>query len=148
MDGGTISRLIGGQDSMRDFFIHPLDLRTIGGKEITDFEGLKIDIPTLVISECCLCYLQVDKAEEVIRWFTDRIKTLGIILYEPIKVDDAFGQRMVENLAARGVVMPTVQRYKTLDHQQQRLVGSGFGKRSPPRCMTSFLASVVTNHDL
>ena len=113
---------------MREFYIHPLDLRTLGGKEVTDFEGLKTDVPTLIISECCLCYLQVKIAEEVIRWFTNRIKGLGIIIYEPIRVDDAFGQQMVENLAARGVVMPTVQIYKTLNDQQERLLRLGFGK--------------------
>ena len=128
VDDGTIARLIGSKDSLQEYYIHPLDLRTLGGKVVTDFEGLREDIPTLVISECCLCYLQIGKAEEVIRWFTLNIKASGIILYEPIRVDDPFGQRMVENLAARGVVMPTVQRYKTLEDQQDRLLGSGFGK--------------------
>jgi len=142
VDDSTLVRLIGGQDRLREYFIHPLDLRTLGEKEATDFEGLKTDIPTLVISECCLCYLQVKKAEEVITWFTERIKSIGIILYEPMRVDDAFGQRMVENLAARGVVMPTVQRYKTLDDQKDRLLGLGFGK-FPQQCMRSFPISAL-----
>ena len=62
----------------------------------------------------------------MIKWFGDRIPHLGILLYEPIGVDDAFGQMMVENLAARGIVMPTVQRYKTLADQASRLVELGF----------------------
>ena len=132
-----MARLIGGHGSLQEYYIHPLDLRTLAGKEVVDFDGLRTDLPTLIISECCLCYLQVGKAEEVIRWFSEKIKELGIILYEPIRVDDAFGQQMVENLATRGVVMPTVQRYKTLDDQRNRLLGSGFGKFSFLKCFAT-----------
>lgn len=128
LDSDSIRKLMGTENSLQDYYIHPLDLRALGDKEVADLEGLRTDVPTLVISECCLCYLQVEKAEEVARWFTERIKALGVILYEPIRVDDAFGQRMVQNLAARGVVMPTVQKYKTLEDQRERLLASGFCK--------------------
>ena len=60
------------------------------------------------------------------RWFGDRLPHLGILLYEPIGADDPFGQMMVENLAARGIVMPTVQKYKTLEDQKMRLRELGF----------------------
>jgi [phosphatase 2A protein]-leucine-carboxy methyltransferase len=61
-----------------------------------------------------------------VKWFGDRIPNLGIILYEPIGANDSFGQMMVENLAARGIVMPTIQRYKTLEDQKERLAEFGF----------------------
>jgi [phosphatase 2A protein]-leucine-carboxy methyltransferase len=71
--------------------------------------------------------LEVDVARDVLQWFEDRIPSLGVILYEPIGVDDPFGQMMVENLAARGITMPTVQRYKSLQDQVARLKELGFG---------------------
>ncbi|KAG9248508.1 S-adenosyl-L-methionine-dependent methyltransferase [Calycina marina] len=126
VDAGAIVKLIDKQDGLTDYHIHSLDLRTIAGKEATDFEGLRINIPTLVISECCLCYLKVEITEEVIQWFIKRMPSLSIILYEPIRVDDPFGQQMVENLASRGVVMPTVQKYRTLKDQEERLAKLAF----------------------
>jgi [phosphatase 2A protein]-leucine-carboxy methyltransferase len=83
-------------------------------------------VPTLIISECCLCYLEVNTATDVIKWFADKIPELGIVLYEPIGPDDAFGQMMTENLAARGITMPTVQRYRSLAEQRERLAALGF----------------------
>lgn len=115
-------------DSEIGYVCHPLDLRklpTIAG--LDSFHSIKSDLPTLIISECCLCYLEVDMAQNVIKWFKDRIPSIGIVLYEPVGVHDAFGQMMVENLASRGIVMPTVQKYKTLQDQKDRLVALGFG---------------------
>jgi [phosphatase 2A protein]-leucine-carboxy methyltransferase len=107
------------------FCCHPLDLRRLPYtpfmKTLEYFQGLRSDLPTLVISECCLCYLEVDNARDVMQWFVDRIPSLGIILYEPIGVDDSFGQMMVSNLAARNITMPTVKVYKSLTDQKQRM---------------------------
>ena len=110
---------------------HPMDLRQlptthIGPRTIESFHGIRTDIPTLIISECCLCYLDVDKARDVVKWFADRIPSLGIILYEPIGVDDSFGQMMVANLAARNITMPTLKEYKTVADQKKRLIDLGF----------------------
>ncbi|KAH9221192.1 S-adenosyl-L-methionine-dependent methyltransferase [Leptodontidium sp. 2 PMI_412] len=106
---------------------HPMDLRQLPHlKDVQDIRGLQADIPTLIISECCLCYLEADTARDVVKWFTDRIPSAGIVLYEPIGVDDAFGQVMVSNLASRGISMPTLEHYKTLSDQKARLLELGF----------------------
>jgi [phosphatase 2A protein]-leucine-carboxy methyltransferase len=109
------------------YVCHPLDLRQLPSLEsVTSLRGLQTDIPTLIISECCLCYLDVSAATAVIKWFTEKIPEVGIVLYEPIGPDDAFGRMMTENLAVRGIAMPTVQQYKTLAHQKERLADLGF----------------------
>lgn len=106
---------------------HPLDLRQLPSLEPpASLRGVRTDVPTLVISECCLCYLDVDVATGVIKWFADKIPEVGIVLYEPIGPDDSFGQMMTENLAARGITMPTLRHYKNLDHQRERLASLGF----------------------
>ncbi|PMD47867.1 leucine carboxyl methyltransferase [Hyaloscypha variabilis F] len=110
---------------------HPLDLRQLPKiQTLQEILGLRNDIPTLVISECCLCYLDVDSSRDVVKWFSDRIPSLGIILYEPIGADDPFGQMMVANLAARGITMPSLRPYKTLLDQKTRLGELGFSKDS------------------
>ncbi|KAA8571908.1 hypothetical protein EYC84_001857 [Monilinia fructicola] len=120
------SRTLDGQPEV-GYVCHPLDLRNLSAiTDLDSFHGIKNNLPTLIISECCLCYLEVDTAQNVIKWFADKIPSIGIVLYEPVGVHDAFGQMMVENLASRGIVMPTVQKYKTLKDQKDRLAGLGF----------------------
>lgn len=106
---------------------HPLDLRHLPySSPPLDFRGLRTDIPTLIISECCLCYLDVDTSRDVVTWFVNKIPSIGIILYEPIGVDDSFGQMMVANLAARNITMPSLKWFKTLEDQRSRLSDLGF----------------------
>ncbi|KAB5535199.1 leucine carboxyl methyltransferase [Coniochaeta sp. 2T2.1] len=106
---------------------HGLDLRELAqAGDATKLNSIRSDIPTLLISECCLCYLQPSDAASVIKYFTDRIPDLGIVLYEPVKPDDPFGRMMVSNLAARNVKMPTLDVYKEPAHQEARLRGAGF----------------------
>lgn len=112
------------------YCFHPIDLRKlpyIPGRNLDSFKGIQKDIPTLLISECCLCYLAVETARDVVKFFADQIPSLGVVLYEPIGGHDAFGQMMVSNLAARNLSMPTVQEYKDLADQKQRLNDLGFG---------------------
>ncbi|KAI6751023.1 hypothetical protein HG530_014473 [Fusarium avenaceum] len=88
--------------------------------------GLRTDIPTLLLSECCLCYLSVTEASDVINFFGSRIPNLATIIYEPIRPDDAFGKMMVSNLAARRIQMPTLQMYPTPEDQRARMSKAGF----------------------
>ncbi|KAI0159706.1 leucine carboxyl methyltransferase [Xylariaceae sp. FL1272] len=105
---------------------HYLDLRDVLKADFTDLEGVQTDIPTLLISECCLCYLETSEATSVIKYFTDRISSLSLVLYEPVHPDDPFGQQMVSNLASRHIRMPTLQDYRDIKQQESRLRASGF----------------------
>ncbi|KOS17537.1 Leucine carboxyl methyltransferase 1 [Escovopsis weberi] len=88
--------------------------------------GLRTDLPTLVLSECCLCYLLPEEAERVVAYFSSRIPHLSIVIYEPVHLGDAFGDTMVANLAARRIFMPTLERFRTRGDQEARLRAAGF----------------------
>lgn len=107
------------------YCFHPLDLRQLPTTQ-NPIRGLRTDLPTLIISECCLCYLEVEKSKDVVQWFTGRIPSIGLVLYEPIGVHDSFGQMMVSNLAARNITMPSLELYKTIPDQKSRLAEFGF----------------------
>lgn len=79
--------------------------------------------PTLILSECCLCYLQPEYSDGVLKFFADLVPKplLSVAIYEPISLSDEFGRVMTENLAMRGLSLPTVNLYDTLDSQKQRL---------------------------
>jgi [phosphatase 2A protein]-leucine-carboxy methyltransferase len=110
-----------------EYWCHGLDLRQlVQSGDASPLKRLRADIPTLLLSECCLCYLELQEAESVIDYFASKIPALGIILYEPIKPDDAFGKMMVSNLAARRIRMPTLENYKLPRDQEVRLREAGF----------------------
>jgi [phosphatase 2A protein]-leucine-carboxy methyltransferase len=95
--------------------------------------GVDTSLPTLLISECCLVYLSPEDAAGVVDYFTKTLfpprtvspdtatTPLGLILYEPIRPNDAFGKTMVSNLATRGIQLQTLHKYASLDAQRQRL---------------------------
>ncbi|ORY62906.1 S-adenosyl-L-methionine-dependent methyltransferase [Pseudomassariella vexata] len=109
-----------------EYYCHGLDLRDLLHPNTPGLKGMRFDVPTLLISECCLCYLEAADAKQVIEHFTTKIASLCIVIYEPIKPDDSFGKQMVSNLAARRIRMPTLQVYKDQSHQKARLVEAGF----------------------
>lgn len=112
------------------YVFHPCDLRDFHAKpeaaKYAQFTKLRMDVTTVLVSECCLCYMGQEESDAVIKWFSDRIPALGIILYEPCKPNDAFGQMMSENLASRGLSMPSIKVYDSLEKQTQRLKALGF----------------------
>ena len=114
-----------------NYHIHPTDLRTLDPQEQTpeSFKNIDALLPTLVISECCLVYLDPTLADKVAKYFTQFLipppTPLGLILYEPIKPHDAFGKVMVSNLAARGIVLQTLRKYGSLEAQAVRMKAYG-----------------------
>ncbi|TGZ78134.1 leucine carboxyl methyltransferase [Ascodesmis nigricans] len=110
-----------------NYYLHPVDLRTLIPGTTPPLPGINPTIPTLIISECCLIYLSPEEAENVVNYFTSILTgSLGMIIYEPINGSDAFGKVMVANLATRGIVLKTLEKYETLEKQQQRLKSAGF----------------------
>ena len=115
-----------------NYCVHPVDLRTVdpSQKLPRSFDRIEKALPTLIISECCLCYLAPATADMVALYFTQHLfpssTPLGLVLYEPIKPNDAFGKVMVSNLAARGIVLQTLRKYGSLEAQAARMKAYGF----------------------
>ncbi|KAG2415147.1 hypothetical protein HFD88_006338 [Aspergillus terreus] len=126
-----------------NYHLHPLDLRSLRRptpaptQETCHLRGVDPSLPTLLISECCLVYLSPSEAAEVVGYFTEGVfgrgghspgeeVPLGLILYEPIRPDDAFGRTMVSNLATRGIQLQTLNEYGSLEAQRRRLREQGF----------------------
>lgn len=110
----------------RHYHLHARDLRTIQATSPL-LEGMDTSLPTLVISECCLCYLQPEESDAVLHWLSSNFQNnLSITVYEPIGGNDSFGQVMIENLASRGISLPTLKQFPTLESQVNRLDQKGF----------------------
>lgn len=114
-------------DHHQGYNFHPIDLRDLKmGAPPDSFRKIDPRYPTLIISECCLCYLEKQAVDQVLQFFINKLEEPGIILYEPTSPFDDFGQMMFKNLSLRGLSMPTVGYYPTLELQQNRLKDAGF----------------------
>lgn len=78
------------------------------GAIITDkLRRLNVDpaLPTLILTECLLIYMQASDTQSVLDWTVDFFGASGdlaYVNYEMINPQDQFGRMMVENLENRG----------------------------------------------
>ncbi|KAI5205367.1 leucine carboxyl methyltransferase [Aureobasidium subglaciale] len=111
-----------------NYNLHAIDLRHLASESPPSIPNLRHDLPTLLLSECCLCYVPPTTATQILSYFTSQIPSapLATILYEPIRPYDSFGKTMITNLASRGIELQTVKRYYSLAAQRDRLKKAGF----------------------
>ncbi|EXJ90201.1 hypothetical protein A1O1_03300 [Capronia coronata CBS 617.96] len=111
-----------------EYNIHPQDLRQLPHVD-ADITGLDKELPTLIISECCLIYLSPEDADAVLQYFSQLFPAttpVAVVLYEPIRPHDSFGRTMVSNLMSRGIQLQTLEKYCGLPEQKERLKAHGF----------------------
>ena len=116
----------------KTYNLHALDLRSLASSDAAPtLPNLDPTLPTLILSEMCLVYLQAATVSSILKTF---FKTyvpapgpISLILYEPILPNDAFGRTMISNLSMRSIKLPTLLTYPELDDQRARLESYGFG---------------------
>ncbi|KAK4081796.1 uncharacterized protein Triagg1_2537 [Trichoderma aggressivum f. europaeum] len=109
-----------------EYFCHGLDIRRLSPAATEILPGLRTDVPTLILSECCLCYLSQEESEGVLEYFSSRIPNISVVIYEPIHLGDPFSDTMVSNLAARNIHMPSLERRRNEADEAARLKRIGF----------------------
>lgn len=87
-----------------------MDVRELVGD---GFYNIDDSLPTLVISECMLCYVKPDEAEGIIKYWMKSLSSVEFVIYEPVLLGDAFGETMARNLAQRGINMEGFSKYAT-----------------------------------
>lgn len=123
---GELARMTVADENGSSYHLHAIDLRDLTSKSPPLLPDLETETPTLILSECCLCYLPPDTANSVVQYFHMNIPgSLAMVLYEPIRPFDSFGKTMVSNLGSRGIELRTLKKYFSLDAQRQRLRLSG-----------------------
>ncbi|KAF1816387.1 leucine carboxyl methyltransferase [Eremomyces bilateralis CBS 781.70] len=120
-----------GTITSQGYNLHAVDLRQfINPSDAPSLPNLSRDCPTLLLSECCLVYLQPSEVSSIITTFSQHLipppTPISLVLYEPIRPDDAFGRTMITNLENRGISMPTLTVFPSLASQRARLEEAGF----------------------
>ncbi|KAL9095381.1 MAG: hypothetical protein Q9165_002252 [Trypethelium subeluteriae] len=112
---------------------HALDLRDLAIADpasIPSVRNLRRDIPTLLLSECCLIYLLPAVSTRIISSFMTHLlptpAPLALVIYEPVHPHDPFGRTMVSNLSQRGIVLESLETFHDLAAQRNRLKDAGF----------------------
>jgi hypothetical protein len=114
----------GGGTTLRTpvYNLFPVDLRTSpdvslasllsAGHNNDDGEPtLSPTLPTLLLFECVLAYMNPTESNALIRWFVDYFSTaapgglLSGVVYEMFKLNDAFGRVMLNNLKVCDAVL-------------------------------------------
>lgn len=114
--------------------IHALDLRSLASPSEhaprPELPNLDPTIPTLILSEMCLVYLQPSSVQSIVSslltHYLHPTTPSSLVLYEPILPQDAFGRTMISNLKTRNIHLHTLTAYPELGDQRARLHGYGF----------------------
>jgi [phosphatase 2A protein]-leucine-carboxy methyltransferase len=114
--------------------LHALDLRSLASTAddapTPPLPNLDPTLPTLILSEMCLVYLQAHTVSSIITNFLAKYlpppTPISLVLYEPILPNDAFGRTMISNLSTRNIHLPTLLTYPELSDQRARLRSYGF----------------------
>ncbi|ODV65234.1 leucine carboxyl methyltransferase 1 [Hyphopichia burtonii NRRL Y-1933] len=72
------------------------------------------DTPTLILSECVLCYLTPKENEDIMSYWKNKLDKRCYLIYEPMSLNDAFGETMTQNLSNRGIDLHTFHKYPNL----------------------------------
>lgn len=92
------------------------------------FEDLKIDFskPTFIFCECVLAYIDKDKIEQLLKFFSETFENLIFVDYEMFNSEDGFGRMMVQNFKARGIPLYGIDFFTSFEEIRKRYKEQGF----------------------
>lgn len=116
-----------GEVLSEEYSVLPVDLRDLEGLEaVLSKAGFRPSMPTFILAECVLVYLEPQHSQALVAWLGARCCTAAMVVYEQIKPDDAFGRQMLRNLESRGCPLKGLPATPTLDAHCDRFVAGGW----------------------
>lgn len=113
-----------------EYALARVDLRNLDLLEsvLDHLERFDFDRPTLFISECVLCYVAPSHSGKLLKWMTEKFKSVAFTAYEQILPHDAFGKTMLGHFRTRGCPLLSIDTFPDLDAQRKRFSDLGWSK--------------------
>ncbi|GAA6029010.1 hypothetical protein JCM8097_001550 [Rhodosporidiobolus ruineniae] len=136
--GGDVKIELGGQGLSSPLYaLLPGDLRSLSALSSSLLSAppsgsspepiLDPSLPTLLLLECVLVYLEPAVTDELLRWSCETFaaERSAVVTYDPFGLDDAFGAVMKRNLAARNLSLPGADSTPSLSSLSSHLSSAG-----------------------
>ena len=88
--------------------------------------GIDFTVPTLLLSECVLVYLEPEESCSIIAWAARTFQHSVFVTYEQIRPHDAFGRVMAKNLEERGYTLRGLHAFPDIPAQTSRYKELGY----------------------
>jgi len=96
-------------------------------RKLLNTANFNVDLPTLILSECCLIYLEPEESDNVIKWLADYCCGITqMVMYEQIEPKDPFGRQMCDHLKRMGCELKSINKYPTRESLVERFTSLGW----------------------
>lgn len=89
-------------------------------------QGCDFNLPTLIISECVLVYLQKEHCLDLLQTLSQHFHNSAIISYDMLNPSDRFGRIMQQNIAFAGYCVPGFFDFPSLESQEMKFLSSNW----------------------
>ncbi|PSN43970.1 tRNA wybutosine-synthesizing protein 4 [Blattella germanica] len=88
--------------------------------------GVRFQIPTLILSEVAICYMDEDSASKLIEWAAVKFMNSTFVTYEQVYPNDGFGVVMEKHFENMKSPLLSLSKYPSLEQQEERYTSKGW----------------------